>query len=50
MPVGVKAFAASNASLRKNSHGLPWNWLLPDLVTARMTLPAALPYSAVSYR
>jgi len=41
-----KKFAASRALLRKNSYALPWNWLVPERVTALMTPPEVLPYSA----
>ena len=45
--VGAKKFRASSASSRWNSHPLPCQALLPDLVTTFTTDPALRPYSAL---
>ena len=37
---------ASRLSFRKNSKALPWNAFVPDLVTALITAPGLVGYSA----
>src|ERR1700722_19760976 len=37
---------ALRSSLRKSSKPVPWNWLVPDLVTTLITLPPRYPYCA----
>ena len=44
--IGAKKFRASSLSFRKNSNSVPWNALLPDLVTMFTCAPPFRPYSA----
>jgi hypothetical protein len=37
---------AFSLSLRRSSNTLPWNWLVPDLMTTLMMPPWKLPNSA----
>src|SRR5262245_49012829 len=46
--LAAKKLRAFKEPLRRNSNTLPWNWLVPDFVTAFTVAPGCRPYRAES--